>query len=57
METPVIPMSEEAIELTRWDEEELDIFAFELWQEANCPESPAEEEWMEVEPWCHASCL
>jgi hypothetical protein len=57
MEAPAMPMTEEVAELTRWDEDELDLLAFELWQRASCPEAEAEQDPVEAEAFCHASCL
>ncbi len=57
MEAPSMLMAEEAIEVTRWEEEELDLIAFELWKRACCPEGEPGEEWTEAEVWSHASCL
>ncbi len=57
MEAPAVAVAEEVLEITPWDEDILDLLAFELWQHASCPEGGSEEVWEEVEPWCHASCL
>ncbi len=57
MEALAIPVAEEAIEVTRWEEDELDLLAFELWQRACCPDSDTSQEWAEPEVWSHASCL
>ncbi len=57
MEAPAVAVAEEILEITPWDEDILDLLAFELWQHASCPEGESEEVWEEVEPWCHASCL
>ena len=60
-------LANELAEAAHWDddpppkfeEEELDILAFELWQRASCPESPVGEDWLGEEEAlrCHASCL
>ena len=57
MEAPTMPMTEEVTESTRWEEDELDLLAFELWQRASCPEAEAEQDPVEAEAFCHASCL
>ncbi len=57
METPVMPMAEEAMEITRYEKEEFDLRAFELWQRASCPEAEADQDCVEAEAWCHPSCL
>lgn len=57
METPTIPMAEEVIELTRWEDEEIDLLAFELWQRASCPEAETDQDLAEPEVAHHASCL
>jgi hypothetical protein len=57
MEAPAMPMVAETIEINRWEEDALDLLAFELWQRACCPEGKADQEWAEAEVWSHASCL
>jgi hypothetical protein len=57
MEAPAIPMSEEVIELTRWEDEEIDLLAFELWQRACCPETETDQDLAEPAVARHASCL
>ncbi len=54
-------------EVTHWDddpppkfeEQELDVLAFQLWQRASCPENPVGENWMSEEEALrsHRSCL
>jgi hypothetical protein len=57
MQTLEMPTSEELAEI-RFEERELDILAFELWQLANCPEPADEQKLAEDEALrCHASCL
>lgn len=66
MEALVIPTIEKASEPSlrrrmlplRLYEEDLDVLAFELWQQASCPEATGEP-WAEDQDqlWCHASCL
>jgi hypothetical protein len=43
----------------RFEEQDLDILAFELWQQASCPENPVNENWLSEEASlrCRASCL
>ena len=43
----------------RFENQDLDILAFELWQQASCPETPVNENWLSDEAAlrCHASCL
>lgn len=55
MEAPVMPPAEQTLEFTRWDNEELDVVAFELWQRASCPETPIDLDLLEE--WYHATCL
>lgn len=60
-------LAEELAEVTHWDddppakfeEQDLDLLAFELWQRACCPESPADGDWLSEEEAlrCHSSCL
>jgi hypothetical protein len=60
-------LAEELAEVSHWDdapppkfeEEELDILAFELWQRANCPKEETDEYWLGEEEAlrCHSSCL
>jgi len=67
MGTAAMPLAEELAEVSQWDDapppkfedEELDILAFELWQRANCPEGETDEYWLGEEEAlrCHASCL
>jgi hypothetical protein len=66
MEALIIPAIDKAAEPSlrsrmeplRLYEEDLDVLAFELWQEASCPEGAAEARAEEHDPlWCHASCL
>jgi hypothetical protein len=63
----VIRLAEDPTTASQWDdpppprfeEQELDILAFEFWQRASCPESPVGEDWLGEEEAlrCHASCL
>jgi hypothetical protein len=41
------------------EEEDLDLLAFQLWQQASCPENPVNENWMSEEEALrsHSSCL
>lgn len=57
MEAPAMPVAEAVMELNRWEEDELDLLAFELWQRASCPEKDTDQDCVEAEEWCHASCL
>ena len=67
MEAAATAMAEELAEVTQWDdapppkfeEEELDILAFELWRRANCSETAPDEYWLSEEEAlrCHSSCL
>jgi hypothetical protein len=43
----------------KFEEQELDILAFQLWQRASCPENPVGENWMSEEEALrsHRSCL
>jgi len=43
----------------KFDEQDLDILAFQLWQRASCPENPVGENWMSEEEALrsHRSCL
>jgi hypothetical protein len=52
-------LAKELAEASHWDEQDLDILAFKLWQRASCPENPADDGWMSEEEAlrCHASCL
>ncbi len=64
MEAPAVPVAEEALQAARWgntpprkwEEEELDILAFELWQRASCPDTETDQDWVEAEAWCLAGC-
>jgi len=51
--------AKELAQAPRWDQQDLDILAFKLWQRASCPENPDGEDWMSEEEAlrCHASCL
>ncbi len=54
-------------EVTHWDDDpppkfedqDLDILAFQLWQQASCPDHPVNENWMSEEEALrtHRSCL
>jgi hypothetical protein len=55
VEAPVMPPAEETREFSRWENEELDILAFELWQRASCPDTPIDVDLLEE--WYHATCL
>jgi hypothetical protein len=67
MESAVMSLAEELAEVSHWDddpppkfeEEEIDILAFELWQRANLQGPPADEEPLTEEEALrgHASCL
>jgi hypothetical protein len=67
METVAMPLADELAEVSqkdyaappKFEEQDLDILAFELWQRANCPKEPADEYWLGEEEAlrCHASCL
>lgn len=58
MEAPALAMADEALEITRWDEEDLDILAFELWRRASCPEADNDlTSWVGPEQRCYAGCL
>jgi hypothetical protein len=37
MEAPTITRAEDILEITRWDEELMDLIAFELWRRGCCP--------------------
>ena len=43
----------------KFEEQDLDILAFQLWQRASCPENPVGENWMSEEEALrsHRSCL
>jgi len=67
MESAVLSLAEELAEVSHWDdapppkfeEEEIDILAFELWQRANLQSPPADEGPLTEEEALrgHASCL
>lgn len=67
MEALAMPVAGEATDVKqsstpprRFDEEEMDIVAFKLWQRASCPESASDQSaWSSAEEdaWCKASCL
>ncbi len=57
MEAPTITRAEDILEITRWDEELMDLIAFELWRRGCCPEAESEPGGADTEPWRHASCL
>lgn len=57
MEAPAMPVAEAARKLNRWEEDELDLLAFELWKRASCPETDKDRDCVEAEEWRHASCL
>lgn len=59
MSAVVTTLANEMAQASHWDEQDLDILAFELWQRASCPEHPVGEDWMSEEEAlrCHASCL
>jgi len=54
-------------EVTNWEddpppkleEQDLDLLAFQLWQQASCPDHPVNENWMSEEEALrsHRSCL
>lgn len=52
-------LAKELTQASQWEEQDLEILAFELWQRASCPEHPAGEDWMSEEEAlrCHSSCL
>lgn len=66
MEALTMPMIEESTEATRladapppkFEEEELELLAFELWQRACCPETTLDQGTSAAkEAWSHASSL
>jgi hypothetical protein len=59
MAAPATALAKELAEASHWDEQDLDILAFKLWQRASCPEDPVDDGWMSEEEAlrCHASCL
>ena len=67
MEALAVPVADEAaaersqwgdVPPSRFEDEELDILAFELWQRACCPEKADEVQWLSAadELWLHANC-
>ena len=52
-------LAKELVDASHWDEQDLDILAFKLWQRASCPDNPVDDGWMSEEEAlrCHASCL
>ncbi len=64
MGAPAVVMAKEVVVVARpgmaasptW-EEELRLLAFAVWQRACCPEKESDQDCLEAEAWCHASCL
>ncbi len=67
METTAMLIAEEVTETSRlgdtppskFEEEELDLLAFEMWMRACCPEKALDPAWSSAakEAWSHASSL